>query len=259
MDDEEFIDTVRQEASLESKDTARDVTNGMLQTLGERITDGEASNIARHLPEDFAETLINASQGEAEPFTLEEFTERMSERSAVDDSRIIAHARAVATALSVALEDIETVREQLPSEFDVIFEPSGPITETNFLETVQDRADLDSSEAARDAVTATLRILGERLSEGEAIDVALYLPDAFEDALLASDDKSATNYSFDEFVQRVSQREGVKKENAAVHAQAVCSTLAETASEREISAAKKQLPDPFGMLFEPPNPGEEKT
>lgn len=259
MDDEEFIEIVRQEAPLESKDAARDVTDATLQTLGERITDGEASNIAQHLPDDFAETLINASQGEADPFSLEEFTERVSERAGIDESQAIVHSRAVATALSTAVEEIETVREQLPSECDVIFEPSGPITEDNFLETVQDRASLNSSEAARDAATATLRTLGERLSKGEAADLALYLPDAFEEAIVESDNAPATDYSFDKFVQRVSQREGVEKEDATIHSQAVCSTLAETASEREIGAAKKQLPDPFGVIFEPPNTQNEKT
>lgn len=69
--------------------------------------------------------------------------------------------------------------------------------------------------------------------------------------IVESSDESAMEYSREEFVQRVAQRESVKIETATTHTQAVCSALAETASERELGAAKKQLPDPFGVFFEP--------
>lgn len=256
MHEEEFIDTVRREASIESTDMARDVTDATLRTLTERISDGEAADIARHLPESLAKTLTDANSGEAEPFSLDEFTERVSERAEIDEPRVIASSRAVATALSAAAEaELETAREQLPPEFDVVFEPGGPITEDEFLEIVQECAGLDSTEAARSATVSTLLTLGERLTAGEAANCALYLPDAFAEALVETDVESATDYSLDEFVQRVARREDVEREDARSRAQAVCSTLAETVSERELDAAKKQLPDPFGAIFERPDGG----
>lgn len=253
MHEEEFIGTVRQEAPLESTDIAQDVTNATLQTLGERITDGEASDIAQHLPENVAKPLTDAPS-EAEPFSLAEFTTRVSDRAGIEESDVVVSSRAVATALSTAAAaELENTREQLPTEFDVIFEPSGPITRDAFLETVQERANVESREAAQKVTSTTLRTLGERLSKGEAADLALYLPDTFADAILESDDESAMEYSLDEFVQRIAHREDVEQEDAKTHAQAVCSTLAEAASEREIDAARKQLPDPFGVIFEPPD------
>lgn len=252
MDEEEFIETVYQEAPLESADEAREVTTATLQTLGERITDGEASDIAVHLPEPLADVLVDVP-GEADPFSLDEFTARVSDRAGVDESDVIAYSQAVATGISLAAADeLKVAREQLPSEFDVIFEPGGPITQDELLETVSERAGFDSEEVARSVTSATLRTLGERLSAGEASDLALYLPEPLDEELVSADNESATDYSFDEFTQRIAQREGVEKADAEVHARAVGSALADAASEREVGAARKQLPDPFGVVFDPP-------
>lgn len=253
MHEDELLDTVRQEAPLESTDSARSVTEATLRTLGERITDGEASDLARHLPADLAEPLVDASPGEAEPFSLREFVERVGDRAGVDESRVVECARAVAVALAAASADeLETTREQLPTEFDAVFAPGGPTTEDEFLETVRQRAGADSVDAARDAAVSTLGTLGERLSAGEAADLALYLPEPLAAAIVESDEESAVAYSFDEFVERVAERERVDEAAASVHVRAVGSALADAASEREIDAARKQLPDPFGVVFEPP-------
>lgn len=251
MQGDEFLETIRQEASLDSNDAARNVAEATLRTFGERITDGEASDLARTLPAEFEEALTDVSPGEAEPFPLEEFTDRVSNRADVDESRVIEYSRAVATALAQDADvKLDAAREQLPSEFDVIFEPSGPIREDEFLETVQQRTNVDSSDVAREATTTTLRTLGERLSEGEASDLALYLPESFEETLTEATDESITAYSFDEFVDRVAEREGVENETARIHAQAVTGTIVETVSENELDAMENQLPDQFRVLFE---------
>lgn len=254
MQEEEFIDTVRQEGPFESREEARDVTSATLRTLGERITDGAAADVTPGLPENVGEMLTEDVPTEAEPFSLDEFTARVSDRAGVDESDVIPGSQAVATAVSRAAEDeLDLAREQLPSEFDVIFEPDGPSTADEFLETVGERANLDSRDAARDAASATLRTLGERFSAGEATDLALYLPETLGEELVYADEETTTDYSFDKFVRRVSQREGVEKADAETHARAVGSTLADAASMREIGAARKQLPDPFGKIFDPPD------
>lgn len=260
MDVAEFIDIVRREAPLESEDAARDVTEATLYTLGERITDGEASDVARDLPDELAETLVEDPPGEAESFPLEEFTERVSDRVGVDDSQIVAQIRGVATALSVAAGDeLEMAREQLESEYDVIFEPGGPATADEFLEAIRERANLDSVDEARNATEATLLTLRERFTGGEADDLALYLPDELAESLAGPTREDAADYSLEEFVQQVAEREGVDEEEARVHAHAVGSALAASASERELDAARKQLPDPFGAIFEPPDDAESET
>lgn len=254
MHEEDFLETVRQGASLDSTEQARTVTEATLRTLGERITDGEADDLARNLPPEFATALTDASPGEADPFSLEEFVERVSGRAEIDDSLVVEYSRGVAAALAEGADtELETAREQLPPEFDVIFVPGGPTTVNEFLEAVRDRGDLDSTDAASDATTAMLRTLGERLSGGKAADLALYLPEQFGEELVETGDEEIADYSLDEFVRRVSQREGVEKERARRHARAVGSTLGDAASVHEIDAAKKQLPDPFGTIFDPPS------
>lgn len=254
MDEEEFIETVRREAPLDSKDEARDVTEATLVTLGERITDGEASDLARDLPDAFAGPLVEDPPGEAEPFPLEEFTARVSERADVAEDDAVAYGEAVATAVSEASGDeLEAAREQLDPEYDVIFEPGGPATADEFLETVAERAGVDSRSAAETATEATLETLGERLTGGQAADLAHYLPDDLAPALDRPDDEDARDLSFDEFVTRVARREGVEEASARVHAHAVGSALADAASEREVDAARKQLPDPFGAVFDRPS------
>lgn len=111
------------------------------------------------------------------------------------------------------------------------------------------RAGIDSDDAALSAANATLRTLSERLSEGKAADLALYLPETLEEVILESNDEPATDYSLDEFTQRVSQREGVEKADAKIHARAVCITLAETVSTREIDAIKKAIARPVWYLL----------
>ena len=250
MHEDEFIETVRQEASLDSADAAREATDATLRTLGERISDGEVDDIADQLPEGIAAPLVEAGGGPAEPLSLEEFTRRVDDRADVDAEAVVA-TRAVATALDEATDELGPAREQLPTEFDVVTEPGGPVTDDEFLEAVRERADLDSQDAARTATVATLRTLGERLSAGEAADLALYVPDALGEELREAGDDSATDYSLEEFVRRLSQRESVDVETARTHAQAACSVLAEAAGERELDAAAGQLPDPYGTLFEP--------
>lgn len=252
MEDDEFIETVRREAPLESEDTARDVTAATMETLGERITGGEATDLADRLPDEVAESILGAP-GEAEPFSLEEFTSRVSERAGVDETHAVEHGRAVATALSVeAGDELDAAREQLPSEFDLIFEPGGPVTEEQFVEAVRERADFDSVGDAERAITATLRALGEGLSGGEAADLGFYLSDSLAAELVDAND-AATDHSFDEFVGLVAQYAGVERADAETYARAVGSVLAEAVSDRELDAARKQLPDPFGVVFESPD------
>lgn len=259
MHEDEFLETVRQEAAIQSKDAARSISEATLQTVGERITDGQAQDIAPALPDAFADSLVESHPNEADVFSIDEFTERVSERAGIPESDVPKQSRAVVTALSTTDTELQTVREQLPTEFNVIFEPAGPIETDDFLDTVQQRADVGSTDAARDATHATLQALGERLATGEAKDIALYLPEEFEAPLVESGESDAVGYSLDEFVQQVAQREDIEPDEARRYAHAVNSTVAETVSDRELDAAKKQLPDPFGAIFEPPTDHDNNT
>ena len=78
------------------------------------------------------------------------------------------------------------------------------------------------------------------------------LPDEFADALTEVPGE-AEPFPFEEFVERVADRQDVDTSTAETYARAVGSTLADAASDREREATAEQLPDPFVRLFESPN------
>jgi uncharacterized protein (DUF2267 family) len=121
---DEFIDAVAELGQL-SREEAEEVTHATLQTLAERITGGEADDVASQLPKRLKDALLTTNE-QAEPCGLEEFKRRVSERSAgIDDTT---HAiRAVMTTLREALTggEFDDVMDQLPVEFGAVIAPVG--------------------------------------------------------------------------------------------------------------------------------------
>ena len=93
---EQFITLVEQKAKL-SRDEAEAATRATLQTLAERISAGQARDLAEQLPPELAPWL--ATIGGAEPFDVDEFLRRVAEREDTDISRAERDARAVFAAL----------------------------------------------------------------------------------------------------------------------------------------------------------------
>ncbi|PSP75180.1 DUF2267 domain-containing protein [Halobacteriales archaeon QS_3_64_16] len=131
MRKEEFISAVKRRTELDSDDAAYAATNATLEVLGQRLTEGEAENIASQLPTRLDETLTGES-AEAEEFSVEEFVERVFEReregagsSVADTDEAEQHIRGVTSVLGNAVSgsELEDARNQLPSEFEALFEP----------------------------------------------------------------------------------------------------------------------------------------
>ncbi|MCW2704907.1 MAG: hypothetical protein JWQ37_2902 [Blastococcus sp.] len=109
MDYKTFIDTEAQRAGL-PKDQAETVAHATLKTLADRITGGEAGDLAAQLPNPLKGDL-QKEQENAEAFDVGEFVRRVSERAHVDQ----------ATARNGAMATLITVREAVtPGEFDDI-------------------------------------------------------------------------------------------------------------------------------------------
>ena len=109
MDYQTFIDTEAQRAGL-PKDQAETVAHATLRTLADRITGGEAGDLAAQLPNPLKGDL-QKEQENAEAFDVDEFVRRVSERAHVDQ----------ATARNGAMATLITVREAVtPGEFDDI-------------------------------------------------------------------------------------------------------------------------------------------
>jgi uncharacterized protein (DUF2267 family) len=119
----ELISKVTERSAL-PRDEADAITRATLQTLGERITGGEARDLAAQLPKELQDDLASASE-EAEPFDLEKFIRRVGERARVApaDARIGINAVFQTLEDAVSFGEFEDVMGQLPEEFGALAKP----------------------------------------------------------------------------------------------------------------------------------------
>jgi uncharacterized protein (DUF2267 family) len=243
-----FLTTVQQKAGL-SRDAAERATRAALETLADRLSAGEARDIAAQLPPELAPWL--ATDSGAEPFDVDEFLRRMAQREAVDLSVAERHAHAVFDALgrTVSADEIADMKAQLPKDFaPLIGEAEGEFVRVlpaeGFLHRVAERAALDAG-GARRATDAVLTTLAERISGGEVEDLIRRLPAELHAPLREGDALSngaARRMSLDEFVRRIAEREGVTPGEAHEHARAVFATLREAVGDQEFLDVTAQLP-----------------
>jgi uncharacterized protein (DUF2267 family) len=128
MQEDEFLNTVQRRTQVESTDEAHTIARATLDVLGQRITEGEAEDIASQLPETL-DAALTSEDAEAEEFPAAEFVARVHtrevEEGAFDDPDSEAHVRAVMTVLGNAVSgsELDDARNQLPDEFESLFEP----------------------------------------------------------------------------------------------------------------------------------------
>jgi uncharacterized protein (DUF2267 family) len=122
---DEFIDAVAERAVL-TDGQAHVVTVATLATLAERITGGEARDLASQLPKALQEPLLLAGEP-ADAFDLVEFVRRVSERAAVDPADAVEGIRAVLGTVSEAVTggEFADVLSQLPDDYVELIDPMG--------------------------------------------------------------------------------------------------------------------------------------
>lgn len=118
----------------------------------------------------------------------------------------------------------------------------------DFVGQVQHRLEYDERGPAVRATRVTLTTLGERVQEGEATDLASPLPMEIDRFLIEAE--SGQRFSYDEFLERVSDREGIDRSDANWHAQQIVALLAETVPMGNVQKIRDQLPEDFEPLFE---------
>lgn len=128
MNEHEFLAAVERRTDAESSNEAYTVADATLQTLSDRIVQGEAENIATQLPRQLGDSLTSGPP-EAQQFSAEEFVDRVETREqelgTVEDPDGKQDAQAVLEVLGKAVSggELDDAREQLPGEFDSLFEP----------------------------------------------------------------------------------------------------------------------------------------
>jgi uncharacterized protein (DUF2267 family) len=231
---------------------ANRATRATLETLAERLSAGEARDLAAQLPTEIAPWL--GTDTGVEPFDLDEFLRRMAARSEVDVETARRYASAVFRALAQAVtaEEYRDMVSELPKSFASIL-PRGPdlrvVGADAFLQRVADRAAVDLG-AARTATDAVLETLGERISAGEVKNLIERLPLELHEPLargVANADK-ATRMSLEDFIARVAERESVSLDQALEHTRAVLVTLKEALGD-EFFDVTAQLPQDYAAVL----------
>jgi uncharacterized protein (DUF2267 family) len=250
-----FIRTIEQAAGILPEEAER-AARATLETLGERITGGEAEDIARFLPRELRPILDSAS-ALAEPFDMEEFVRRVARREGVDEATARRHARAVFVALgrAVAPGELRDMAAQLPKDFDELLRAAGEggdlaVRDPDLIGRVAELTGLDREQARR-AAEAALETLAVRISAGEVEDFLADLPRDLQPAIERglAESRSATVMTADEFVARVAQREGVSLEEAEQHVRAVFHVLREVLTGKEFSDVAAQLSRDYAPLL----------
>jgi uncharacterized protein (DUF2267 family) len=250
-----WLDIVEEVAGI-SREEAERATRATLCTLAERITRGEAEDIAAFLPKELR-GLLTWAREPAEAFNLGEFLRRIAERAGVDERRAYEYARAVFAALGVAVApgEVRDMASQLPKEYEPLLEAAGTprrhdSAEEPLLARVAGLASVDL-DTARRAVEAVLETLAVRISGGEAEDLMSELPASFMPAIERglAESKNAKRMSLDEFLDRVAKLENVDVDEAKRHAKAVFAVLQELLPEKEFHDVTSELPAEYAPLL----------
>lgn len=132
MDYHEFVGEVQQRLELPGMGEAVRATRAVLTTLGERIQEGEASNLAGALPMEIDRYLLDADSGQR--FGFDEFVSRVAVRAELGDDEdgrpeAVYYAQAVLALLAdlVPGSEFQEVREGFPEGegYDELFELVG--------------------------------------------------------------------------------------------------------------------------------------
>jgi uncharacterized protein (DUF2267 family) len=265
MDYQGFIGAVQERAHIPG-DEAERVSCATLQTLSERISGGEAEDLAKRLPERLHSCLTETDG--ADRFHFDEFVRRVAQRADIDESAAQRDSRAVFSALfhAVGPEEFHDMRSELPKDFDpvlddalrdagvIVTEPTEPqpgMSFDEFIEDVADRADVDREQAQRIA-EVVLEVLAIRLTGGQVEDLEARLPPELHPAMergLSQSGTTARTLSALEFAREVARRLDISSDDAEAHARAVFTTLRVCVGEKEFRDTIAQLPDDFRGLI----------
>jgi uncharacterized protein (DUF2267 family) len=260
-----FVATVQERGEV-PREEAEHVSCATLRTLSERITQGEAEDLAERLPAELR-SCVDTDHA-PEKFHVDEFLRRVSQRAGVDSGHAQHDVEAVLVALfrAVGADEFRDMRAQLPADFDPLLdgalrrapsdaldapEPDGGMTADQFLGLVAERGGIDRERAER-ATAAVFEALAIRISGGQIEDLERRLPRALRAPLergVSRGRGGAQPVSLDAFVDDIARKEGSDRSTATQHARAVLKTLRDAVGEEEWRDAVAQLPRDYGALW----------
>lgn len=117
-----------------------------------------------------------------------------------------------------------------------------------FIKHVQSVAGFSSREEAERATQATLETIRERIVGNEASQLAAQ-PKEFGQYLHGREGENGDTFGLKEFIERVSQKEGVDPTIAATHAKAVFIVLASAVTPGEFADVRANFSADYNDLF----------
>lgn len=134
MKHDQFIGQVQARAQLASRGDAERATRATLETLGERVPEAVALNMASQLPSEIGEhlrrTAVLGGAGSGERFGLDEFAVRAAARGGAAEPDALFRARVVLELIGDSTHGVlEKIRDSLPGELQPLITSgsSGPL------------------------------------------------------------------------------------------------------------------------------------
>jgi uncharacterized protein (DUF2267 family) len=283
VDYDEFIDRVAERAGVSRKHAAK-LTEATLKVLADRISGGQALDLAAMLPEQLARHLRKPHQKQPKKYGFDEFVGKVHDRADVPRKEVRPGIRAVLLTLrEVAGEkEFRDALAQLPDEFEELLQeeggaeaappaavaPAGDQTagaaasgglraprpeagaaqDDDLVQRTAERAGVSAQEAAQ-LTQATLEVLGDRIGGQQAHDLAQQLPDTSGQWLDEPPGTPAQDYGVDDFVSRIRDLvTEVEDDDITPGIQAVVMALREEVGEAGLQIALRPLSDDYTVL-----------
>lgn len=228
-------------------------SRAVLQALAEQV-DGDRfelfDRLASQLPGDL-QTALLAAQATVPPLQLEVFYQRVSDLAGVPSEQAEDHARAVVATLQeeVAGTPLAELFARLPQEYQNLLPEQPPPGEAgDFLRRVQRLGELSSRDEAETATRLTLAALGDRISGGQAADLAAALPGELRPCLEQTAEP-AQAFGIEEFLRRIADPQQTDPQTARRQAKAVLHAVREYTPGKEIADTIAQLPPDLASLL----------
>ncbi len=108
---------------------------------------------------------------------------------------------------------------------------------------IQHRLELADTGRAVRAIRATLYTLGERIPEGNAMDLAASLPMEIKWYMTGAVHEHGQRFGWQEYVDRVAERGNTDASDAAYHARVVIDLVHEEVPESDFRQLREMLPE----------------
>lgn len=244
----EFVETVGQRAGVEQQ-RAEAASKAVIQALTEQVGPQRAHGLVDQLPQALQPKVGASTAAPTRPVSA--FYDRVSELEGRDPAEPNRHVQAVFATLDDATTggQLREVIGQLPAEYqDLLPSEVGPVSAEDFLASVRQRGQLPSAHEAAAVTRITLSAIAERISAGQARDLATALPGELRPHLETG--KGPRAFELDDLLERVIHGQQVDRQVAARYIRAVLRTLREHAPDREVSDTRAQLPSDFAEMFD---------